>query len=218
MIGVLVVDDDFRVAAVHAEFVSATKGFTVVGVAHSAAQARARVAETRPDLVLLDVYLPDGSGIDLLRDINVDTFILTAADDTATVTAALRAGARQYLIKPFTGDQLSQRLRAYRDYLDRLRDAKLTQDELDRAQRSLVGSDSRPQRTVSATERLITDALRDSAEPLSAVEVARRLGIARATAQRYLGQLADAGTAKMTLRYGTTGRPEHEYCWAPSKS
>lgn len=218
MIGVLVVDDDFRVAAVHAEFVNATKGFTVVGVAHSAAQAMARLAELRPGLVLLDVYLPDGSGIDLLRDIDVDTFVLTAADDTPTITAALRAGARQYLIKPFTGHHLGERLRAYRDYRDLLGEATLSQDQLDQAQRTLLGRESRTQRTISATEQLVTDALRDAPEPLSAAEMAQRLGIARATAQRYLGQLADAGTARMTLRYGTTGRPEHEYRWHAYKS
>jgi response regulator of citrate/malate metabolism len=50
--------------------------------------------------------------------------------------------------------------------------------------------------------------------PLSAAEVAAALGIARATAQRYLTALAESGAVEMRLRYGVTGRPEHEYLWA----
>jgi two-component system CitB family response regulator len=55
--------------------------------------------------------------------------------------------------------------------------------------------------------------LRTAGEPRSAAEISEELGISRATAQRYLASLAQAGRVLVTLRYGSTGRPEHEYAW-----
>ena len=67
MISVLIVDDDFMVAKVHAGFVAALDGFEVVGTASTGTQALEDVVRLRPDLVLLDVYLPDMTGLDVLR-------------------------------------------------------------------------------------------------------------------------------------------------------
>ena len=69
---VLVVDDDFRVASVHVGFVEAVPGFRVVGQAGSAAEALRQARELRPDLVLMDVYLPDGDGLDVVRQLLAD--------------------------------------------------------------------------------------------------------------------------------------------------
>ena len=67
VITTLVVDDDYRVADIHASMVERVPGFTVVGRAHTAAQARTEIARRKPDLVLLDLYLPDEHGLDLIR-------------------------------------------------------------------------------------------------------------------------------------------------------
>ena len=67
MISTLVVDDDFRVAEIHAGYVSRVAGFGVVGQVHTAASAAGAMELLRPDLVLLDLYLPDGNGLDLIR-------------------------------------------------------------------------------------------------------------------------------------------------------
>lgn len=215
MIRVLVVEDDFRVARVHAEFTERVSGFRSVGVAHTAAQAREQVAEHNPDLVLLDNYLPDESGISLLTELDVDAIMLTAASDPASVRAALAAGALNYLVKPFTADQLKDRLIAYGHYHSRLpaNGGKVDQSEIDRAMRLLHEGDRpvTPKGRSSITTQLIVEALRGAGGPRSAAEVAEELGIARATAQRYLAGLAQDGQADMTLRYGVSGRPEHQY-------
>jgi response regulator of citrate/malate metabolism len=218
MIRTLIVDDDFRVAGVHAGFVEEVPGFAVVGTAHTAAEARARVRELAPDLVLLDVYLPDESGLSLLAELQTDTIILSAATDTRSVRAAIRGGALNYLIKPFTTRQFAERLSAYARYRQLVtEDRNLGQEEVDRAFRTLHEQDRAvpPKGQSSATARLVSDQLRQAARPLSAAEVASELGVARATAQRYLTALAEAGTIEMRLRYGATGRPEHEYSWRP---
>ncbi len=216
MIRVLVVEDDFRVAALHVDFTQRVAGFTVVGTARTAAEARTAIRERAPDLVLLDVYLPDESGLDLLAELDRDTIMLTAASDAVTVRRAYARGALNYLVKPFTAEQLADRLTAYAHYRAvLLRDRTLNQDEVDRAIRLLHDGDrpAAPKGQSAVTIRLVADVLRAAGEPCSAAAVAAELGIARATAQRYLAALAQDGVATMTLRYGATGRPEHLYTW-----
>jgi response regulator of citrate/malate metabolism len=216
LIGVLVVDDDFRVAQVHAGFVELVPGFRVAGRARTAADARVKAAAA--DLVLLDVYLPDQSGLDLLPDLGADVIMATAATDRESVRTALSRGALHYLIKPFTAGELATRLRAYARYRERLASAaELTQADVDRAVRTLHDVPRGAPRPVKGqspvTSRLVAEALRRAGRPRSAAEVSEDVGISRATAQRYLASLAQSGRVLVTLRYGSTGRPEHEYAW-----
>ncbi|HLK01665.1 MAG TPA: response regulator, partial [Streptosporangiaceae bacterium] len=62
MIRVVVVDDDFRIAGIHASYVNKVDGFAAIAQAHTAAEAVAVVDRLRPDLLLLDLYLPDEHG------------------------------------------------------------------------------------------------------------------------------------------------------------
>src|SRR6478609_7699354 len=106
MIDVLVVDDDFRVAEINAAYVARIPGFRVTARAHTAAQALATLERMHIDLVLLDHYLPDETGLTLVRRMrqlghSADVIMVTAARDVATVRAAMRLGALQYLVKPF---------------------------------------------------------------------------------------------------------------------
>ena len=219
MIRVLVVEDDFRVAKVHVDFTQRVDGFAVAATARTAAEARSLLGGGEIDLVLLDTYLPDESGLDLLGDITADTIMLTAAGDAATVRRAYARGALNFLVKPFTAEQLADRLAAYRHYRSVLSgDRTLTQDEIDRCWRLLHEGDrpAAPKGQSAVTVRLVSDALRNATDPRTAADVADELGISRATAQRYLAALAREGAAEMRLRYGATGRPEHRYRWLSS--
>ncbi|MER7786387.1 response regulator, partial [Streptomyces albidoflavus] len=144
MLRVLVVDDDFMVAKLHSRQVAATEDCTVVGVAHTGADALRAAERLRPDLLLLDVYLPDMDGISVLRELRAaeeralvsgpgtDALFITAARDGATVRSALRAGAHHYLLKPFHQAALREQLRhvaAARSRLGALEDAR--QEDVD---------------------------------------------------------------------------------------
>lgn len=221
MIRVLVVDDDFRVAALHSSFVDQLPGFTSVGVAHTAAEAVAACERLHPDLVLLDQYLPDGLGTSVVRELGTDVLMLTAAGDAATVRVALSSGALNYLVKPFTAAQLGDRLRAYARYRNHLTgDRDLGQDEIDRAVALLHDADAPtaglPKGRSAVTAQRILVALREAVEPITAIEIADATGVSRATAQRYLADLAHSGKVELSLRYGSTGRPEHLYRWRGS--
>jgi response regulator of citrate/malate metabolism len=222
LIGVLIVDDDFRVAQVHADFVSRMPNMRVVGQAHTAAAALEAVVKHRPDLVLLDIYLPDVSGLDLLQRLrrhgehNPDVLLLTAARDMPTVRRAMRAGALHYLIKPVDFGTLHQRLTAYSELYERRRvEGDIDQREVDRLFGLMRRGDSvaagLPKGRSSPTAERVVAVLRESGDSLSAVDVADRVGISRATAQRYLSSLAQADVVELELNYGSTGRPEHRY-------
>ncbi|KHL01193.1 response regulator [Sinomonas humi] len=210
---VLIVDDDFHVARVHATYVEAIPGFAALAPVGTAALALQAVHALRPDLVLLDVYLPDTPGLELLPSLDADTIMLTAAADPDSIRYALRRGALGYLIKPFGADELETVLRGYSRFRRMLgTPGNLDQASLDRARRSLLGTrePSAPGRPRSSTETAVLEALA-SGGLLSAAEVAAVVGVSRATAQRYLAALADDGSIEIRLRYGATGRPEHRY-------
>ena len=248
MIRVLVVDDDFMVARLHSALVEQVPGFTAAGVAHSGAETRRLVRELRPDLVLLDIYLPDVHGLEVLRELRgdaapgegPDVLVVTAARDAETVRGAQRGGAVQYIIKPFEGRLLKERLRRYAAHRAEL--AALTapeQHDVDRlfgglgstqeagaraagadgsrprspGARARTPADALPKGLTEQTAKLVRDVL-DSAPAdtgVSASECAAQTGLSRVSARRYLEHFVGTAAARVTLRYGTTGRPERRY-------
>ncbi|WP_043618474.1 response regulator [Nonomuraea candida] len=220
MIRVLVVDDDFMVARIHSGYVSRVPGFGVVSVAHNGADALAAAAELRPDLVLLDVYLPDMSGLEVLKALrDVDVLVISAARDVPTVREAMRGGAVNYLIKPFTAAALTERLQRYADTRDHLTaiGPEARQDDVDRLFGAYKGAHKSvgpmPKGLSPATCALVADTLREAGRGLSAAEAAELTGLSRVSARRYLEHLCAAGQAEFRPRYGTAGRPEHRYRW-----
>ncbi|WP_432075466.1 response regulator [Streptomyces wuyuanensis] len=221
---VLVVDDDFMVAKLHTRYVSATPGFTVAGVAHSGAEALRAVERLRPDLVLLDIYLPDMDGIGVLRELRaaeeldaqrqpVDVLFITAARDAGTVRSALRADALHYLIKPFSPAALQEQLRhvaSLRSRLESLDEAR--QEDVDQIFGTRPpGSRELPKGLAAHTADLVDRILRAHPEGMSASECAEAGSLSRVSARRYLEYFAETGRAEVTLRYGGTGRPERRY-------
>lgn len=217
LIRTLIVEDDFHVARIHGAYISRVRGFRLAGHAATLASARFELAHRQIDLVLLDLYLPDGHGLDLVRELadapagRPDFLIITAARDMASVRAAMQLGTVHYLVKPFAFEQLEERLRAYRDLhsrLHRLREAE--QHEVDSLFGLLRGPAPLPKGQSGPTMARIRELLGEAGE-LSAGEVAAQVGISRSTAQRYLSELARQGRVQINLRYGATGRPEHRY-------
>ncbi|GAA4197897.1 response regulator [Microbacterium oryzae] len=207
-IRVLIVDDDFRVSGIHRDLVAARPGFTALPPVRDAASARIAIRDMRPDLLLLDVYLPDGDGIEIGREAGIDRFVLSAADDVATIRRALTSGALHYLVKPFDPRALQDRLDRYARFRNLLSTGSATQETIDRAVSVLHGG-AVPAPARAGTQQVILDAL--AAGEASSVEIAERVGVSRATAQRHLAELAARGAIDVTLQYGSAGRPEHRY-------
>ncbi|WP_211195990.1 response regulator [Agromyces sp. H66] len=219
-IRVVVVDDDFAVAHVNRAFVDAQPGFTVVAEAHTGADALAAIELHRPQLVLLDVYLPDLGGLDALRRLraagdDVEVIAVTAARDLDTVRRARLLGVRHYLVKPFSGASLGERLEEVRRGIaaDRLAPGTtLDQHAVDQVLGAVASRRATLPKGLSAVslERVAAQlgACRTDA---SAAEIAESLGMSRVSARRYLEHLVATGAAEVAPRYGSAGRPEHRY-------
>jgi response regulator of citrate/malate metabolism len=218
LIATLIVEDDYHVATIHSAYVRKVRGFTVTGNASSLASARSEIERLDPVLVLLDLYLPDGHGLDLVREVlehkdrRPDFLVITAARDMASVRAAMQLGTVHYLVKPFNFAQLEERLIAYRDLHGRLAAIdEAEQHEVDTLYGLLRGPAPLPKGQSGPTMARIRELLGGAAGDLSAADIADQMGISRSTAQRYLAQLARQGKIELHLHYGATGRPEHRY-------
>jgi response regulator of citrate/malate metabolism len=223
VIKVLIVDDDFMVAKVHAGFVAALEGFEVIGTASTGTQALEDIARLQPDLVLLDVYLPDMTGLDVLRRLRgagwpADVIVISAARDVDSIRSALHGGVLHYLVKPFDRRTFEQRLRDYAGLRSEMAELEQAgQTDVDRVFGASRGPGARSQPTTPkgiAPETLeLVRATLATAGPdgLSATECSERTGLARVSARRYLEQLVAQQEADVRQRYGTAGRPERRF-------
>lgn len=234
----LVVDDDHQVAGIHTGFLLAHGAFDVVGAAHTGARALELADELRPRLVLLDIHLPDMTGIEVLRALRnrpgepFDVIAITAARELDTVRAAVAGGVLHYLVKPFNAAVLNQRLDSYVAYRRNLDShaadgsASLDQGRIDELLRTTAGAGAvstdasfgaatiaTPKGLSAPTLDAVMLDLRSHGRGTSASDVADRLGMARVSARRYLEFLVSRGQARIVPQYGSAGRPEKFYVW-----
>lgn len=221
----LVVEDDPVLAEAHRLYAERVPGFEVVDVARTGADALRVLAAREVDLVLLDVYLPDMTGLDLCRTLRargdtVDVIAVTSARDLPTVRAAVSLGIVQYLIKPFQFSTFRARLQAYAEFRRAAESAgtassALQQDELDRMLDGLRSP--RPaQLPKGLADSTLTALIRilKTDSPLTAAELADRAGVSAPTTRRYLEYLTARRLVSGQPRYGGPGRPETVYQWA----
>lgn len=217
MIDVLVVDDDFRVARIHSAFVDRAEGFRTVGVAHTGADALSATRTLRPDLILLDLYLPDIFGLDVISRFRVDgatsdVIVISAANESETVERAVQLGVASYLLKPFTMADLTARLGEYRlQHRGRPPRTLGDQADVDRLFGRPGPAAALPKGMSPETAGLVLSTLGEQPNELSAQECADVAGISRVSARRYLEHFADTGRVHVSLRYGSRGRPERRY-------
>ncbi|MFE0891708.1 response regulator [Streptomyces rochei] len=218
-IGVLVVDDDFMVARVHRAFVERVEPFRVVGVAGTGEEALTAVAELRPDLVLLDLYLPDLFGLDVIPRLRAaghdcDVMVISAAREADAVRGAVRHGVVDYLLKPFEFEDLRVRLERYAVQRGRLLGTVVrSQADVDRVLAGAAApvAPALPKGMSAETAELVERTLRAAEGTLSASECAALTGVSRVSARRYLEYFHTVGRADVSLRYGVAGRPERRY-------
>ncbi len=227
---VVIIEDDPMVVEVNRQYVEAAGPFQVVATAARGQEGIRRVCRERPDLVILDHYLPDLNGLDVLREIrrlgvDTDVVMVTAAQDPQVIREVLRFGAIDYVIKPFKAARLAEALGAYRRMREKLLSAgNLSQEQVDRLTRGpapapppgpppgpAAGGAALPKGLTDWTLRQVLLYLINQARPSSAAEVGTGVGLARVTARRYLDWLVQQGRAQVHVTYGSIGRPVYRY-------
>lgn len=224
---VLIVEDDMRIIDINKRFVSKIEGFEVIATATNGTDAKELLSCTRPQLVLLDVYLPDMLGTELVWFIRqhyreVDVIMITAAKEMEMVQEALRGGVFDYIVKPLVFERFRERLESYREHVIRTREAvEVDQEVIDQMlTRRLVAPKNRdalvPKGIDLLTLEKVIEAIRQTGDKgVSAEEIGREIGTSRTTARRYLEYLVLEKKARADLLYGTVGRPERKYRYLP---
>lgn len=224
-IQVLVVEDDPLAADAHALYVSRVDGFSVAAVVHSRAEALRALERLPVDLILLDLFLPDGNGLALLRALRAagrttDVFAVTSARDLTVIREGVSLGVVQHVLKPFTFPTLRERLLRYAQFRSTTNSSEgeaRSQAEVDRALsvlRTAPEAATLPKGLSAATLESVTRALRAAGpEGLTASAAAEQLGVNRITARRYLEHLVEGESAARAPQYGHVGRPELCYRW-----
>ena len=219
MYKVLIIEDDFKVAQINQKFVEQIDGFKVIGIKHTGEEAKHFLKQEIPDLILLDVYIPDVDGLELLWYIRshykqVDVMMLTAAKETLTIEGALRGGAIDYIVKPVEFARLERTLQQYLSKKELLKNKReMEQEEIDRlwGTPNHEGSQALPKGIDPLTLEKVINVFNTHEHGVTAVELAAQIGTSRTTARRYLEYLIGYNLAVAELRYGKVGRPERRY-------
>jgi DNA-binding NarL/FixJ family response regulator len=211
MTTVFLVDDHEIVRRGIADLINAERDLEVVGESATVERTLGRVSATRPDVVVLDVRLPDGSGIDLCRDIlsvlpETKCLILTAYDDDHASVAAVMAGASGYVLKDIRGQRLIEGIRAVAEGKSLMR-----QDVAQRVVQDLTSSapatPTAPVAELSLRERQVLELIADG---LTNRQIGERLDLAEKTVKNYVsGLLAKLGMERRTQAavYGASVKP-----------
>ena len=215
---VLIVEDDPMVADINRKFTEAVTGFVVAGTARNGQEALLLLEKEKPDLLILDVYMPEVDGISVLSllrksDIPVDVIMVTAAGDTETVARIMRQGVIDYIVKPFKFERYRAALESYLEFRKKLsHKSTLSQNDLDTMLSVKTESQQdTPKNFHVQTMNSIIDFMLSHPEALSAEEVAAGTGVSRVTARRYLEYLVTQGRLQMLLDYVAVGRPIHRF-------
>lgn len=214
-IKVLIVEDDPMVAEITKEFIKEDPDYQVIGIAYSGAEAVAMVRQIAPELVLLDNFLPDFNGTQVIQQLrtfekNLDFIMITAAKEVPLVQECFRLGIRDYLIKPYLKQRFLQALQHYKQFQATLNKGTVSQADLDQLSHTLKSEENFPKGFSQITEEKIMDILKTRAgDGVTAEEIAAGIGITTVSARRYLKSLQDRQLVTHELIYGKQGRPSY---------
>lgn len=214
----VIVEDEPMIAAINQTFLSRDPRFHLSAVFHSGKDALAWLRLHPAELLVLDVYMPRMSGMELLRElrseeITIDVIMVTAANDSKTVDALLKLGVVDYLVKPFTAQRFQQAL----DTFCRQREAisahsSVNQEELDTMLASGRGGIPIPKGLQVGTLNRIRECLTHAPqEGCTCERLSEQVGLSSVTVRRYLTYLVGRGEATSRINYDTGGRPSLLY-------
>ncbi len=224
LIRVVIAEDDQQIAEIQKRFLERIEGFELVGIAHSLEDAEDLVDVLQPDLLLLDIHFPAGTGLDLLRKLrarssSVDVILVTAAKEVDSLREALHGGVFDYILKPLVFERLQETLDRYHQHLQKLKTMQtVVQSDVDTIlphSTAAITHESVELRLPKGVDALTLEKVRSvfsmNSAALSAEEVGEYIGASRTTARRYLEFLVSNNELSAEVSYGSVGRPERKY-------
>ncbi|MBD3107079.1 response regulator [Bacillus sp. AGMB 02131] len=217
MIEVLIVDDDPMVSEINKSYLEQVDGYHLKGTASSVKEAIRFIEKNTVKLILLDIFMPETEGIQLLIKIremqkDIDVILITAASDMRTIHKAFQFGAVDYIIKPFRFDRFEEALIKYKKQTNLLlNDSKLSQEELDhlllKKQEKAV-QEMLPKGLSKNTLREIWNYIEQKKGlDFTTEELVNTIGISRISIRKYLSFLEKIDVISSYCSYGNVGRP-----------
>lgn len=219
MLKVAIAEDDFRIASIHEDFLSKADGIEVVFKALNAEETLDQLKQHPVDLMLLDIYMPDQLGIDIIEKLkaiqpDLGIIIISAGTDKHLVQQTLQKGVFDYIIKPVSMERFLETIEKFKQFKEELeRKEEVDQAFLDQYfGRASVPEQERemPKGIDPLTLQKVVDILKKY-DGISAEKMGEEMGASRTTARRYLEYLISINQCYAELEYGIVGRPERKY-------
>lgn len=225
---IFIIEDDVRIAQLQQNFIDQMTGFNVIGIAHSLSEASEQLPILRPQLIILDLHLPDGSGLSLLSQLHKlspqsDVIVITAAKEISSLQQAMRGGVFDYILKPMTATRFKEALNHYQDFMSAQQTSKqgsqaIDQDFVDSLIARQPSKKGQRQHLPKGIDEHTLSAIRaflphQANTPFNAKELAENMGLSRSTARRYLEFLVSLDEVITDQVYGQIGRPERKYIY-----
>lgn len=217
---VMILEDDVRASCTLEATINQHPDFNVVSLSESCSDALLQFDLYKPDLVFVDITLPDGNGINVMRKLRekkaeCDFIITTAERETSVLEEAVQLGVKDYLIKPIRMSRVHHALDDYREYKQQLaQTATVDQGAIDQLLRK--SPDKGLRATPKGIDAITLASMKSILEQeefnnFSADEIGKRMNVSRVTARRYLEFLESEGVVTLNLNYNTGGRPRRLY-------
>lgn len=213
MYTVVIVEDDPMITELNRRYAERDGRFTVTQTFSQPRRALDWLRHNPADLVILDFYMPQMNGLELLRAIRsagveADVIMITAANDAATVEALTRLGVVDYLVKPFAYERFCAALDAFCRRRSAMR-GSLDQSALDNLLHTAPpGPATLPKGMQPQTQERVLACMRAAPDrAYTCEEIAVASGLSVVTVRRYMGYLAQQGQVTGDMNYGTGGRP-----------
>ena len=223
MIKTVIVEDDKMVASINSQFAQKTPEIQIAAVFHNGYDALTFLQAKSADLLLLDLYMPDFSGLDLLRrlrrqDNHIDVIMITAANDADNIKEALELGIVDYLIKPFQYERFQEAIDKY--LLRRTLMKKgmpFSQTDVDQLVSIRRPSpENRKMELEKGIQRQTLELIRSCmdghpSEYLTSEQISEETALSKVTVRRYMNYLIETNEAASQIDYSTGGRPSIKY-------
>lgn len=225
MTRVLIVEDDPMVAKINKSYIESVKGFKVVEILKNGEEALKYLDENQVDLIILDVYMPKMDGLEFLKEIrqkeiNCYVIMVTAAKEVEKIHDAMQLGVVDYLIKPFEYERLKKALENY-NIRSKLLSGKESIDQNDIDSLMMMNFKPSENNLPKGLNRITLDRVlkyvkSNQDKSLTADDIAKGLGVTKATVRRYMNYLEGIGVVKQGAEYGALGRPLFKYKYIKS--
>lgn len=220
MIRVLIIEDDPMVQFIHKSYLEKVDSTLIVFESATVEDSQKILEQEKIDLILLDIHLEDGNGLQLLSDLrkakrDIDVILITASKESLLVKESLHLGVLDYLIKPFTYDRFEKSLRLFQKKTSQLKQAEMDQAKIDALlqphhQENFL-DDEMEKGLTQETLSLVLDTIETLNEPFTIQDITDKTKLSHVSIRKYVAYLEKRGQLRSDNIYLKVGRPYKVY-------